>query len=323
MAVADQHSNIADQRSKIKAAKQALLRFLPKRARFGLNASRARYLRVYEPELRLVGPLCDRRLGSIDVGAMNGHFTFFMEWTSAWVAAYEPHPILFRQLCGAFGPTVKVMPYAISDRSGTTPLMLPHWEGKDQLGCATLEAQAPAHFEPRTITVETRTIDELDLGKIGFMKISAEGHELAILRGARAKILSDRPNMIVALQNRLKPGLREDAIAWLAGLDYDGFFIRNMTGASTGQFSIRTFHPDRTLHPVRDFVPDLQRPEHALQPDGSQRGEYVWKFVFVHRSRPEVIDRLGRRMSRWFHSPGAPAVSPEYCFIFFMVGFVP
>jgi hypothetical protein len=54
-----------------------------------------------------------------------------------------------------------------------------------------------------------------------------------------------------------------EATAWLESLGYDGFFIRN-----------------RAFHPVRDFQPDLQRPENALQPDGSQLGEYIWKFVF-------------------------------------------
>jgi len=212
---------------------------------------------------------------------MNGLFTFFIEWNSAWVVAFEPHPILYHRLRGGFGPTVQVLPYAISDQAGAGAFVLPHWHGEDQFGRATLEPAATAEFEPRTIVVETRTIDELNLAQIGFMKITAEGHELAILRGARTKIASDRPNIMVTLQDRLKPRLREDATAWLGDLGFDGFFLRN--GA---------------LHRMSDFHRDLQRPENAPQPDGSFGAEYIYRFVFVHQSRPEVVDRLRHRINR-------------------------
>src|SRR5262245_15200321 len=144
---------------------------------------------------------------------------------------------------------------------------------------SSLETDAVAEFEPVSFVIETRTIDGLNLGEIGFMKITAEGHELSILRGARRTIESDHCNLMVTLQNRLKPGLREDATAWLEDRGYDGFFMRN-----------------GTLHPVRDFSPHFQLPQNAPQPDGFRAGEYIFRFVFVHQSRPEVIDRLRRRM---------------------------
>lgn len=262
---------LAEQISNTRVLKQALKRVLPARVQAGIRAYRARN----QPDLRLIRALCDRARGSIEVGAMNGIFTFFIEWNSAWAVAFEPHPVLYQRLCGAFGPTVQVMPYAISDQAGTATLVLPHWHGEDQFGRATLEPAATAEFEPRTAVVETRTIDELNLAEIGFMKITAEGHELAILRGARTKIASDHPNIMVTLQDRLKPRLREDATAWLWELGFDGFFILN-----------------RELHPMSDFHSDLQRAENAPQPGGSSQAEYIFRFVFVHQSRPEVVDRL-------------------------------
>jgi FkbM family methyltransferase len=212
---------------------------------------------------------------------MNGIFTFFIEWNSAWLAAFEPHPILYHRLRDGFGPTVQVMPYAVSDRDGTATLVLPHWHGKDQFGRATLEPAATAEYQPQTVVVETRTIDGLNLAETAFMKITAEGHELAILRGARTKIASDHPNIMVTLQNRLKPRLREDATAWLGDLGFDGFFMRN-----------------RELHPMSNFHSDLQRAENAPQPSGSSQAEYIFRFVFIHQSRAEVVDRLRYRATR-------------------------
>jgi hypothetical protein len=113
------------------------------------------------------------------------------------------------------------------------------------------------------------------MDKIGFMKITAEGHELAILRGAQTTISSDRPNILVTLQDRLKPRLREDATAWLGDLGFNGYFMRN-----------------RALHPMSDFNSDFQRPENAPQPGVSSQAEYIFRFAFVHQSRPEVLDAL-------------------------------
>jgi hypothetical protein len=58
------------------AAKQTLLRTLSARARIGFRAYRARYWRVHQPELGLIGSLCDRTRGSIDIGGLTGLFTF-------------------------------------------------------------------------------------------------------------------------------------------------------------------------------------------------------------------------------------------------------
>ena len=43
------------------------------------------------------------------------------------------------------------------------------------------------------ISIPCVTIDSLDLGRVGFMKIDVEGYEENVLRGARETILRDRP----------------------------------------------------------------------------------------------------------------------------------
>jgi hypothetical protein len=107
------------------------------------------------------------------------------------------------------------------------------------------------------------------------MKITAEGHEFAILRGAHTKIESDRPNILVTLQDRLRPHLRKDATSWLGDLGFDGYFMRN--GA---------------LHSMSDFHADFQRSENAPQPGVLPHAEYIFRFIFVHQSRPDVLEVL-------------------------------
>ncbi|MBR0672349.1 FkbM family methyltransferase [Neoroseomonas soli] len=153
-----------------------------------------------ERELALVPRLARRDRVSLDIGANRGVWSEVMRRHSAAVHAFEPNPKMFRELARAAGPGVTVHRIALSDRSGTAELLVPRGtRGYSNQG-ASLSAGKIGAAEHRAVTVEARRLDDLDLGEIGFIKIDVEGHELAVIEGARETLRRCRPNLIVEIQ---------------------------------------------------------------------------------------------------------------------------
>ena len=128
----------------------------------------------------------------------------------------------------------------------------------------------------RRIRVRTRTIDSLDLSKVGFIKIDVEGHELAVLQGAERTIASQRPKLLIEAEERH----RQDAVASVGRLlqayGYVGWFL----------------YGDR-LHAIAEFNPTLhQNPEavpiRSRRPDQA-RLAYINNFIFA---QPDSIGAL-------------------------------
>ncbi|SHJ27374.1 FkbM family methyltransferase [Wenxinia saemankumensis] len=169
--------------------------------------------RTGEPELRLVPKLCSPDLWSVDIGANTGVYTWHMARWSAGVAAFEPQPAHAAVLRRAFGRRVRVEEVALSDRPGTALLRVPVARHED--GRATIEAgNTLAGAAATDHVVPCRCLDSYDLPPTGLVKIDVEGHELAVLRGARALLERDRPHLIVEAEERHRP----EALASLCDL---------------------------------------------------------------------------------------------------------
>ena len=64
----------------------------------------------------------------------------------------------------------------------------------------------------RILEVPTRTLDSFGLSDVGFLKIDVEGHELALLAGARRTIESSRPVVFVESESRHAVGAPANVI---------------------------------------------------------------------------------------------------------------
>ncbi len=227
----------------------------------------------YEPEMKLLDLLCARDRTSVDVGAKLGMYTYRLLRHSRDVVAFEPIPLLSRMLTTVFsGRAVRIEPRALSDAAGQVTMRIPYGSnGEVKLGRSTIEAaNALAHDDVariEEIEVEVTTLDACAVADVGFIKIDVEGHELAVLRGATRTISRDRPTLLIEANDRHHPGAVANVRELLTGLGYRGMVL---VGRRL-----------RTLDSMGD--PELLH-EQALE-----------NFIFVHESRPDVLQRLEQR----------------------------
>jgi hypothetical protein len=103
--------------------------------------------------------------------------------------------------------------------------------------------------------------------KVGLIKIDAEGHEIAVLNGAKAVIERFRPAVTVeADEHRHKPGCVGFVRQFFSDRGYAGFYLEG-----------------RKLTPMQQFNPSVHQNKAALDENGVVifGRTYVGTFVFV------------------------------------------
>src|SRR4051812_45032736 len=231
----------------------------------------------YEREMELLDLLCDRSRPGIDVGAKIGMYTWRIRKHSSEVIAFEPIPMFNRILRAVFeGKRGRVEPYAVSDRRGTAKMRLPFGhDGKPKFGRSTIDSAN--RFDPEIIgrtdemEVETRRIDDYDLPDVGFIKIDVEGHELAVLAGAEATVARHKPTLLIECNDEHQPDAVQRLGAWLDAHGYNTVFLDG-----------------RELRSISEYTRDVHWCQREIE-----------NFIAIHRSRPEVLDRLTERVARF------------------------
>jgi FkbM family methyltransferase len=241
--------------------------------RFLYRAYRYRY-RVDPAELRFLG----RRLRSgqvaVDAGCHKGAYAYWMRrrvGSAGAVFAFEPQPRQVDYLQRAFAAmkyrNVTLVPMALSDATGPLPLFIPSGTGRTH--AASLVANKAEVLTGETIQVDTTTLDALFAGQSrgpGFVKIDVEGHELAVLEGARRTLQQFRPTLLIECEARHRPdGDVRPVFVVLASLGYQGSF----------------FHNGR-LRPLAEFNPAIHQPQ--LFAGHKPPHGYVNNFAFEHGS---------------------------------------
>jgi FkbM family methyltransferase len=246
-----------------------------------------------EPEMRLLAVLCDRERVAVDVGGHFGIYAYFLMRYARRCVVLEPNPtqVAWLELALArWRARIDIVPVAASDRDGEATLRVPKRARVHDSGLATLEqANHSIGDDVDSVAVATRRIDGLDLGDVGFMKIDVEGHELAVLEGARATIARARPNVQVEAEERHRPGTVAAVAAFFAQLDYRGFFDEG-----GGLVPIERFDADR--HQDVAHLPDGQPSSRHRGGVARGAGRYVNNFVFIPASDlPHLAPRLPLR----------------------------
>jgi FkbM family methyltransferase len=219
----------------IMATKELVKKVVPASAIIHLIA--AMNYRSGEPELKLLKSLVDTKKNSIDIGANKGIYTYFLSRLSHHVFAYEPNPELAEFITKSVRSNVTVFAIALSNTEGQATLSIPLVKNflYDQLG--TLEEKV-AFSEGKTYQVPLAKLDDQGHTNIGFIKIDVEGHEESVIDGASNLLTTQRPNLLIEIEQKHHPNQDISQIfAKILALGYEGFFLLNGKLRSLQEFS--------------------------------------------------------------------------------------
>jgi FkbM family methyltransferase len=162
----------------------------------GLTRAEERFL--HRNKARLQGGIL------FDVGANHGAYSRFLHELAptARIVAFEPHPSTFARLRDLMtdAPAVRLINQAMGEASGR--LTLYDFRSSDGSTQASLSKAAVALYSNDIVAhaVDCTTIDgfmlEFGIDRIDLLKIDTEGHDLAVLRGARDALRQRRIGMI-------------------------------------------------------------------------------------------------------------------------------
>lgn len=144
------------------------------------------------------------RTRAVDVGAWYGPWTYWLSRRGIEVEAFEPNPRVAEALRRASSDLVHVHEVALSDRGGRAALQLDNDRvGGEGTGTVVSRESAPTDDDHAlSISVETRPLDDYQLDDVALIKVDVEGHEFAVLSGARLTIERCCPVLVIELEDR-------------------------------------------------------------------------------------------------------------------------
>jgi len=236
-----------------------------------------RYKIFAEPESRFIRRMVDPDAVVVDVGACWGSYTYWFSRAARHVIALEPNPELAHYLSRVVPDNVEVRNVAASDAAGHSTLRVPR-EGTDPYALATLEpgthSEAGTGDGCRMVDVETVRLDDLALENVGLVKIDVEGHEEAVLDGARELLANHHPDLLIELEERHRPGVIARVGVMLATYGYEGCFLLG-----------------KQWTPFAEF--DVERHQNIQRTPINSR-QYINLFFFSARGRDRRLGESGR-----------------------------
>jgi FkbM family methyltransferase len=170
-----------------------------------------------ENELRYFHQLVHDTDVAIDVGANEGLFSYAMSKQFSTVHSFEINDELTNELAAYNPGNIVIHHEGLSSRSGNATLYIPVLNGRPLTGWASLTSgNCPDTRVHVTKEVTIRTLDELALAPVSFIKIDVEGHELEVLKGAANTIARNRPILLM----EVNAAHLEEATAYFSRLNY-------------------------------------------------------------------------------------------------------
>jgi FkbM family methyltransferase len=187
----------------------------------------ARESRTGEPELAVLAELVPHGGIAVDAGANVGFFAYALATIADRVLAFEPNPDYALFARWMLRGRAEVREVALSDTSGHGTLYVPLSDKGALLHLAGSLKRTHSQFRNiKTYDVEVRTLDELGLAHVRFLKADVEGCEREVLDGARATIARDRPIILLELLSGTHANPAADTAAICEKFGYEAFIVQ-------------------------------------------------------------------------------------------------
>jgi FkbM family methyltransferase len=224
---------------------------------------RAWQISTDEAEQELLPWACDRARISLDVGAADGTYLAYLLLYSARVIAFEPRPEAAAALRSRLGATslARLEEVALSDAAGNGEIRVP--AERPMRGTIDRANRLEGANEVRAHRVRCARLDDYHLAPVGFIKIDVEGHEQAVLAGARTTVRENLPLVLVEAEERHNAGSVAGVAGFFQPLGYNGYFLLEGRLRPIAEFDAATHQDSTQLH------------------KGHRAGLYINNFLFV------------------------------------------
>jgi FkbM family methyltransferase len=242
--------------------------------------------RTYEPEYYILDRLVDSTRAAIDVGANEGIYSGRMAQLTKQVYCFEPIPWFAEALRKKLSRSTVVCEIALSNREGTGELRIPYRDDLELHGTTTLEAGNPlsGSTHVKVVQCSVRKLDDCVSEPVGFIKVDVEGHELAVLEGAKHVLETDRPTVLVESERRHNVTAPESIFSYLEQLGYAGFFLREGRTTSLSAF-------DRSVDQAEQNIPDIHSHKSADERRAA-RQPYINNFIFIPQENAVLMAKM-------------------------------
>lgn len=215
----------------------AIEQLMPYRQALQLRIGMQRLFGILEPETKLLPAVVSPGDHVIDVGANAGVYTYLLSRLGCQVESFEPLTYYSKLLESAELRNVDVHNVALSDSEGEGTIHVPVIDGLQRRARASIQGTSDAAISQ---AVTFAPLDIYGFSDVRFMKIDVEGHEMAVLRGAKGTIQKSNPVVLIEIEEHRLAGMRiEDFFSWFYGLGYKGYFYRGRSLQSIESFDVK------------------------------------------------------------------------------------
>ena len=192
-----------------------------------------------EKELQLLKNIIIPETDTIDIGVYRGVYSYEMAKYSKMVHAFEPNPIIFKDIELNLGKIIKninLYNFALSDKENKVLLKVPirnknydksNYEEYFQMGRATIHEQN-VMGDIETFEIKSKKLDNFTFSnRISFIKIDVEGHEMSVIKGAENTIKQYKPTLLVEIEEKHSKQKVLDSINYINSLGYESFYYDN------------------------------------------------------------------------------------------------
>lgn len=207
---------------------------------------------------------------AIDVGSNIGLMSLVMSnlvGKNGKVLSFEPGPVSYGLLrrniyTNVFDGNVTISDIALSDSAGDFNLFInPNGESDNQLHKTVDTYQFRDEVERPKFIVKTQKLDDFLLNnmipyeKVSFIKIDTQGHDLAVLRGARSLLMSARKiAVLIEFAPYLKAWENQSIDEFYADIISMGFDVYDDSNPKIGKVDLSYLHSNYGMHKIGKYT---------------------------------------------------------------------
>lgn len=244
--------------------KDTFLSLFPKSMQLPLWYNVKRFLGNLDPEIDYLRKVIPPGKAMIDAGANIGIYSYTFAPLCSEVFAFEPQPSCNEVLSSYKSDKIKVYPVALSSKPGFMELHIPVRGQSLMTGLASFREM---DGEYKSLRVEVATLDQYGFKNIGFIKIDVEGHEAEVIKGGMGIIRSQRPVILIEMEQRYSSEPFQNIFETILQEGYRGGFLLN-----------------NEYHAIEEFSCEKHQLAFANELDNEQygkiKGKYVCNFIF-------------------------------------------